>query len=82
MHQHNKINEKIYSRTDRLCLIITEPKTFHFDLPKNVDENLKHENDFILKYNKFSTEHTIKSEISRLLSKYKYGNDIYEQRKQ
>ena len=82
MHQHNKINEKVYSHTDRLCLIITEPKTFHFDLPKNIDENLKHENDFILEYNKFSTEHTIKSEISRLLSKYKYGNDIYEQRKQ
>ena len=24
-------------------VILTEPKTIHFDLPKNVDKNLKHE---------------------------------------
>ena len=24
-------------------IIITEPKTFHFDLPKDVGNNLKHE---------------------------------------
>ena len=30
--------------------IITEPKAIHFDLPKNVDNNSKHEIDFIIKH--------------------------------
>ena len=29
-------------------VIIIEPKTFYFDLPKNID-NLKHEIDFVIK---------------------------------
>ena len=34
-------------------LIITEPKTTQFDLPKHVGTILKHETDFIIKHNKF-----------------------------
>ena len=32
-------------------VIITEPKTFHFDLSKDADDNLKYEIDSILKHN-------------------------------
>ena len=41
-------------------LIITEPKTIYFDLPKSVGNNLKHETDFIIKHYEFLAEHTIK----------------------
>ena len=37
---------------------------------------------FIIKNNEFLAEHTIKTEISKLLSNYGYGNNIYEHRKQ
>ena len=63
-------------------VIITEPKTFHFDLPKDVDKNLKYEIDLIIKHNECLGEHTIKNEISQLLLKYKHGNNIHEHRKQ
>ena len=63
---------------DNKTVIITEPKTFYSNLPKNVNNNLKHEIHFIVKYSKFLAEHTIKYEISQLLSKYKYGHDIHE----
>ena len=46
---------------DNKLVIITEPKTFRCDLPKNVG-SLKHEMDFIIKYNEFLDEHTIKNE--------------------
>ena len=45
---------------DNKIVIITEPKTFYSDLPKNVNNNLKHEIHFIVKYSKFLAEHTIK----------------------
>ena len=34
-------------------VVINEPKTFYFgfDWPKDVDKNLKHENEFIMKHN-------------------------------
>ena len=46
-------------------LVKREPKTFHFkfDLPKNVDKNLKHEIEFIIKRNESSAECKIKNEI-------------------
>ena len=44
---------------DNKLVIITEPKTFRCDLPKNVG-SLKHEMDFIIKYNEFLDEHTIR----------------------
>ena len=42
--------------------LIRETKTFHFnfDLPKNVDRNLKHETEFIIKRNESLADHKIK----------------------
>ena len=42
-------------------VIITESKTFYFDLPKNVDNNLKNEIDCITKHNEFLVKPTIKN---------------------
>ena len=43
-------------------VIIREPKTFQFDFdfPKNVDKNLKHEIDFIIKLDESLAENKIK----------------------
>ena len=61
---------------DNKLVIITEPKTFRCDLPKNVG-SLKHEMDFIIKYNEFLDEHTIKNEKkkqihSQLITKIRF----------
>ena len=53
-------------------LVITEPKTIRFNLPKDLGNNLRHEIDFVIKHNNFLAEQTIKI---RLLSKYMYGNN-------
>ena len=53
---------------DNKIVITAEPKTFHFDLPKDASISLKHETYSIIKHNKVLTEHTIKSEIRQLLS--------------
>ena len=39
-------------------IVIRDSKTFyfHFDWPKNFDENLKHQNDFIIKSNEYLAE--------------------------
>ena len=65
-------------------VVIREPKTLYFGLylPKDVDRNLKHETEFIIKSNKRLADNKIKSEIEQLLFKYKNGNDIHEHRKQ
>ena len=62
---------------------IREPKTlyFDFDLPKHVDNNLKHEIEFIIKRNESSAENKTQNEISQLLSKYKHGKNIHEHKK-
>ena len=62
--------------------VIRDPKIFcfHFDLPKNFDENLKHENQFIIKSNESLARDKIKNKTERLFSKYKYGNNIHEHR--
>ena len=46
-------------------IVIREPKTFYFrfDWPKNVDENLKHEIEFIIKSNESLAENKIKTGI-------------------
>ena len=49
---------------------------------RNFDKNLMHETDSIIKHDELLAEHPIKNEIRQLLSKYKYGNDINEHRKQ
>ena len=67
---------------DKKLVIIAKRKVIQFDLPKHVNSNLKDGFKLIIKYNRFAAEHTIKNEISRLLSKYKPGNDIHEHAKQ
>ena len=65
-------------------IVITDPKTicFNFDLPKDVDEVLKREFEFIIKSNESFAEIIIKNEIERLLLKYKRGSNIHEHIKQ
>ena len=65
-------------------IVIRDPKTFcfNFDLPKDVDENLKHEIEFIIKSNESLAEIIIKNDIEQLLLKYKHGINIHEYRKQ
>ena len=65
-------------------IVIKDPKTFcfNFNWSKDVDENLKHEIEFIIKSNEPLAENKIKNEIEQLLLKYKDGNNIYEHRKQ
>ena len=65
-------------------VVIREPKTFYFDFnwPRNVNENLKHEIEFIIKSNELLAENKIKNEIEQLFFKCKYGNDIHKHRKQ
>ena len=67
---------------EKKLVVTTGRKTFHFDLPKDLDKDLKHEIDSIIKSNKLLAEQTIKNKISQLLSKYKNRNDIHEHRKQ
>ena len=64
--------------------MIRNRKTFYFDFdwPKDVDDNLKHEIEVIIKSNESLAQNKIKKEIEKLLSKYKHGNDIYEHEKQ
>ena len=65
-------------------IAIRDPKTFYFDFdwPKDVDQNLKHEIEFLIKSNESFAENKIKNEIEQLLPKYKHGNNIYEHGKQ
>ena len=57
-----------------------DPKTFYFDFdwPKDLDKNLKHKTQFIIKSNKFLPENQIKNKIKQLLLKYMHGNNIHE----
>ena len=65
-------------------IVVRDPKTFtfDFDLPTDVDENLKNEIEFIIKSNESLAENKIKNEIEQLLLKYKHGNNIHEHGKQ
>ena len=64
--------------------VIRDPKTFYFDFdwPKDVDENLKHEIEFIIKNIESLPDNNIKNDMEQLLSKYKHGNNIQEDIKQ
>ena len=59
-------------------IVIRDPKTFYldFDWPKNVDENLKYEIEFIIKSNESLAENITKNEIKLLMLKHKLGNNI------
>ena len=61
-------------------IVIRDPKTFcfNFNLPKEVDENLKREIEFIINSNESLAEIIIKNETEQLLLKYKHGNNIHE----
>ena len=65
-------------------IVIRDPKTFYFyfDWPKEVNENLKHEIEFIMKSNESLAENKTKNETEQLLFKYKHGKNIHEQQKQ
>ena len=65
-------------------IVIRDPKTFCFDFdwPKDVDENLKLEIEFIIKRNESLVENKIKREIEKLLLKCTNRNNIYEHEKQ
>ena len=65
-------------------IVIRNPKTFSFsfDWPKDVDENLNHEIEFIIKSNESLAENKIKNEMEQLLLKYQHGNGIHEYGKQ
>ena len=65
-------------------IVIRDPKIFcfNFDWPKDVDENLKHENELIMKSNESLAENETKNEIEQLLLKYKHENNIHEHGKQ
>ena len=64
--------------------VMIEPQTFHFyfDLPKDVDKNLKLEIDFVIRHNEYLVKERIKNEIDQLLYRYKHRDNIYEHRKQ
>ena len=65
-------------------VVIIDPKTFYFDFdsPKDVDENLKHKIELIIKNNESLAENKIKNKTEQLLAKYKHGNNIHEHGKQ
>ena len=65
-------------------IVIRDPKIFcfNFDWSKTVDENLKHETEFIIKSSESLAENKIKNEIEQLLLKYKHTNNIHEHGKQ
>ena len=78
MYQHNNIIKKVYNNNGRkYIVIIREPKTFYFDfdLHKDLDKNLKHKTEFIIKRNISLPENKIKNKIEQLLSKYKHENN-------
>ena len=53
-------------------IVIRDPKTvfLNFDWPKDVDENLKHEIEFIIKSNESLAENKTKNKIEQLFLKY------------
>ena len=73
----------LIKRYNKLNLIYNSKDSFYKYLNiKKIDNNLKHEIDFITKQNKILVEHTIKNGISPLLSNCKVGNNIHEHGKQ
>ena len=65
-------------------IMIRDSKTFcfNFDWPKDVDENLKHEIEFIINSNESLAEIIVKNKIEQLLLKYNHRNNIREHGKQ
>ena len=64
-------------------IMIRNVKTFYFnfDLPKDVNKNLKYEIEFIITINESLAENKIKNKIEQLLQS-KHKNHIHEHGKQ
>ena len=76
------MEENIIIEENMILIKYTKTFCFIFDCPKDVDENLKHKIEFIIKSNESLAENKIKNGIEQLLLKYKHGNDIHEHGKQ
>ena len=65
-------------------IVTRDPETFcfNFDWSKQVDENLKHKVEYIIKSNESLAENKMKNEIEQLLLKDKHENNIHENEKQ
>ena len=48
---------------DNKVVITTKPETICFDLPKDVENNLKHEINSIIKYDELLAEYAIKTKL-------------------
>ena len=63
-------------------IVIRDPKRLILILISlfwlDVDENLKHETEFIINSKESLTENKIKIKTEHLISTYKYGNDIHK----
>ena len=73
--------------TTENMIMIRDLKTFCFNFgqPKDVDENLNHEIEFIIKSNGPLAENEKKknkNNIEQLLPKHRHGNNIHEHREQ
>ena len=66
--------------TEENMIVVRDPKTFcfNFGLPKDIDENLKHEIEFIIKSNESLQGNKTKNETEELLLRYNHGNNIHE----
>ena len=75
-----EVDEEEVKPEPKNMVLIREPKNFYFgfDFPKDVDKNLKHYVEFIIKSNEYLAENKIKNEVEQSLFKYKHGNDIHE----
>ena len=60
-------------------IVVEDPKTFcfRFDFPKDLDEKLRCEIEFIIKGNESLAGNKIKNEVEQLLLKYKDGHNTY-----
>ena len=69
---------------EKNMIVVRDPKFFCFncDWPKDVDVNLKHETEFIIKSSKSLAENKTKNETEQLFLKYKHWNNIHGHRKQ
>ena len=70
--------------TEENMIVIKDPTSFSFNssFPKDVNENLKFEIEFIIKSNESLAEYKVKNKIEQLLLKYEHGSNIDEHGKQ
>ena len=64
------MEENIIMEENMTVITVPKPFCFNFDFPKDVDENLMHKIEFIIKSNESLAENQIKNEVEQLLLKY------------